>query len=189
MTFSEKLVILRKKYGLTQDDLAKQLGVSRQSVYKWECGQSYPEVPKLLEIKLHFNVNIDDLLDDSYEMPLPEKKKRKRLSKETIKRIEESVEAEHSTGMATATSVAAAIERAPEPVKAAAVEPERIEAAVEVRSEEPAAESVAESVAEPVAEPAAVVEEQRGENILRSETITDKSGKKVGFFGKLFGKK
>ena len=72
MTFSEKLVILRKKYGLTQDDLAKQLGVSRQSVYKWECGQSYPEVPKLLEIKLHFNVNIDDLLDDSYEMPLPE---------------------------------------------------------------------------------------------------------------------
>lgn len=184
MTFSEKLVILRKKYGLTQDDLAKQLGVSRQSVYKWECGQSYPEVPKLLEIKLHFNVNIDDLLDDSYEMPLPEKKKRKRLSKETIKRIEESVEAEHSTGMATATSVAAAIERAPEPVKAA-VEPERIEAAVEVRSEEPAAEPVAESVAEP----AAVVEEQRGENILRSETITDKSGKKVGFFGKLFGKK
>ena len=87
--------------------------------------------------------------------------------------------------MATATSVAAAIERAPEPVKAAAVEPERIEAAPEVRSEEPAAESVAESVAEP----AAVAEEQRGENILRSETITDKSGKKVGFFGKLFGKK
>ena len=144
MTFSEKLIILRKKYGLTQDDLAKQLGISRQSVYKWECGQSYPEVPKLLEIKLHFNVSIDDLLDDSYEMPLPEKKKKKRLSKEAMKRIEESVNAE--MGIVKEES-----------------------APVEEKAE------VEDQVAEVKDEPAPVAEEP--------------AVKKVGFFGKLFGKK
>jgi transcriptional regulator with XRE-family HTH domain len=54
MTFKEKLVILRKTRGITQDEFASAVGVSRQAVYKWECGQSYPEVPKLLEIKLLF---------------------------------------------------------------------------------------------------------------------------------------
>ena len=78
MTFKEKIINLRKIKGLTQDEFAKAVGVSRQAVYKWESGQSYPEVPKILEIKLLFNVSIDDLLDDSFDIPLPEKKKRKR---------------------------------------------------------------------------------------------------------------
>ena len=64
MTFKEKLVILRKSKGLTQDDFASAVGVSRQAVYKWESGQSYPEVPKLLEMKLLFTISIDELLDD-----------------------------------------------------------------------------------------------------------------------------
>ena len=81
MTFKEKLVILRKSKGLTQDEFASAVGVSRQAVYKWESGQSYPEVPKLLEMKLLFTVSIDELLDDSYDIPLPEKKKRKRTPK------------------------------------------------------------------------------------------------------------
>ena len=66
MTFKEKLVILRKARGLTQDEFASAVGVSRQAVYKWESGQSYPEVPKLLEMKLLFTISIDDLLDDSF---------------------------------------------------------------------------------------------------------------------------
>ena len=82
MTFKEKLVILRKARGLTQDEFASAVGVSRQAVYKWECGQSYPEVPKLLEMKLLFNISIDNLLDDSYDIPLPEKKKRRRAKKD-----------------------------------------------------------------------------------------------------------
>ena len=81
MTFKEKIINLRKIRGLTQDEFAKAVGVSRQAVYKWESGQSYPEVPKILEIKLLFNVSIDDLLDDSFDIPLPEKKKRKRAKK------------------------------------------------------------------------------------------------------------
>ena len=78
MTFREKLVRLRKIKGVTQDELACAVGVSRQAVYKWESGQSYPEVPKLIEMKHLFGISIDDLLDDNYEVILPEKKKRKR---------------------------------------------------------------------------------------------------------------
>ena len=82
MTFQEKLIILRKSKGLTQDEFASAVGVSRQAVYKWESGQSYPEVPKLLEMKLLFTISIDELLDDNIDIPVPEKKKRKRAPKQ-----------------------------------------------------------------------------------------------------------
>ncbi len=88
MTFAEKLVRLRKIKKLTQDELACAVGVSRQAVYKWESAQSYPEVAKLLEIKMLFNISIDDLLDDSFDIPLPEKKRKKRAPR---KKVEEEV--------------------------------------------------------------------------------------------------
>ena len=81
MTFREKLVILRKLKGITQEEFACAVGVSRQAVYKWESGQSYPEVPKLLEMKMLFTIRIDDLLDDTYEIELPKKKRKKRTPK------------------------------------------------------------------------------------------------------------
>ena len=81
MTFREKLVVLRKLKGITQEEFACAVGVSRQAVYKWESGQSYPEVPKLLEMKLLFSVSIDDLLDDSFDIELPKKKRKKRTPK------------------------------------------------------------------------------------------------------------
>ena len=81
MTFREKLVILRKIKGITQEEFACAVGVSRQAVYKWESGQSYPEVPKLLEMKLLFSISIDDLLDDTFEIELPKKKRKKRTPK------------------------------------------------------------------------------------------------------------
>ena len=65
MKFNEKIVKLRKMKGLTQDEFASAVGVSRQAVYKWESGQSYPEVAKLVEMKLLFNISIDDLLDEN----------------------------------------------------------------------------------------------------------------------------
>lgn len=82
MKFCEKIVKLRKMKGLTQDEFASAVGVSRQAVYKWESGQSYPEVPKLLEIKLLFGISIDNLLDENYEVVMAEKPKRKRVKKE-----------------------------------------------------------------------------------------------------------
>ena len=79
LKFNEKIVRLRKIKGITQDELASAVGVSRQAVYKWESGQSYPEASKLIEMKALFGISIDDLLDDNYEVIVPDKKK-KRLS-------------------------------------------------------------------------------------------------------------
>ena len=121
MTFKEKLVKLRKLKGLTQDELASAVGVSRQAVYKWESGQSYPEVPKLIEMKLIFGISIDDLLDDNYEVVLPEKKKRKRLSGEEKKAIEAKVEAEEAAAEPVVEAVPVAEE--PAPVAEPAAEP------------------------------------------------------------------
>ena len=94
MKFNEKIVKLRKLKGLTQDEFAAAVGVSRQAVYKWESGQSYPEVPKLLEMKLLFGISIDDLLDENYEVVLPEKTKKRRMSREKKAEIEVEVKKE-----------------------------------------------------------------------------------------------
>ena len=92
MTFKEKIVRLRKNRGLTQDEFASAVGVSRQAVYKWESGQSYPEVAKLLEIKALFEISIDNLLDDTFEVEAPEKKKKKRAEAPVAEKKAEPVE-------------------------------------------------------------------------------------------------
>ena len=101
MTFNEKLVKLRKLKGLNQDELASAVGVSRQSVYKWESGQSYPEAAKLIELKAVFGISIDDLLDDSYEVVVPEKTKKK-LTPAKVRAIENAVIKEESSAEAEA---------------------------------------------------------------------------------------
>ena len=173
MTFKEKLVKLRKLKGLTQDELASAVGVSRQAVYKWESGQSYPEVPKLVELKLIFGISIDDLLDESYEVVLPEKKKRKRLSTEEKAAIEAKVEAEEAPAVEEP-----AVEPAPE---APAAEPV-VEAPV--AEEAPVEETpvVEAPVVEPAPEaPAAPAEE--------TPAPAAEPAKKKGFFSRLFGNK
>ena len=62
MELSEKLYSLRKKSGLSQEQLAEQLGVSRQAISKWESGQSVPESDKLITISNYFNVSLDYLM-------------------------------------------------------------------------------------------------------------------------------
>lgn len=132
MTFQEKIVILRKTRGLTQDEFASAVGVSRQAIYKWESGQSYPEVLKLLEIKTLFSISIDDLLDDNYDVPLPEKKKRKRISKEAKEKIENTV----AKSEPKAPAIAIKQEPKAEPVKK--IE-ETAEFTIAVNEEKPAA--------------------------------------------------
>ena len=68
MTFSEKLLLLRKQKRLSQEQLAEMLDVSRQSVSKWESQQTLPEPSKLILISQIFNVTIDQLLKD--DMPM-----------------------------------------------------------------------------------------------------------------------
>ena len=62
MKLQEKILYCRKKAGLSQDALAEMLGVSRQSVSKWETGEAVPEVAKLLSLSKVFNVTTDWLL-------------------------------------------------------------------------------------------------------------------------------
>ena len=64
MIFSEKLQILRKNRGLTQEALADRLGVSRQAVAKWESGQIYPDISNLIQISELMNVSVDYLVKD-----------------------------------------------------------------------------------------------------------------------------
>jgi transcriptional regulator with XRE-family HTH domain len=64
MVFSEKLHILRKNKGYTQEEFASKLGVSRQAVAKWESGVVYPDVFNLIEISNLLNVTIDYLVRD-----------------------------------------------------------------------------------------------------------------------------
>lgn len=62
MSFAENLQYLRKRDQITQEELADQLGVSRQSVSKWETGEAYPETEKILALCDVFHVTMDDLM-------------------------------------------------------------------------------------------------------------------------------
>ena len=62
MEFHEKLQALRKRSGLTQDELAQKLYVSRTAVSKWESGRGYPNIDSLKAIAVFFGVSVDDLL-------------------------------------------------------------------------------------------------------------------------------
>ena len=62
MEFYEKLQILRKKKGLTQDALAEGLYVSRTAISKWESGRGYPNIDSLKAIAKFFSISIDELL-------------------------------------------------------------------------------------------------------------------------------
>lgn len=207
MTFSEKLVRLRKIRGLTQDELASAVGVSRQAVYKWECGQSYPEVSKLLEIKILFGISIDDLLDDSYEIPLPEKKKRRRSTKaKDVTAEAETVHAPADEANIPVTlpdlSESRPVYSEPDVTSDVAAEPEQESVHESAPAEEPAspvsepvAEPAAEHVIETVAEPE-VKEEPKAEEpevsapaAKEEPKAEEHTEKKRGFFGRLFGRR
>ena len=67
MSFADRLKDARRISGLSQEDLAEQLDVSRQAVGKWEQGQAYPEVEKLLSLCGVLNTSLDALMAD--ELP------------------------------------------------------------------------------------------------------------------------
>ena len=71
MIFADKLIELRKRSGWSQEELAQQLGVSRQSVSKWEGAQSIPDIDRLLQLSELFGVSVDCLLKDEQELPSP----------------------------------------------------------------------------------------------------------------------
>lgn len=71
MILADKIVSLRKKAGWSQEDLAEKLGVTRQSVSKWECAQSVPDMDKVVMMSRLFGVSTDFLLKDELEDDTP----------------------------------------------------------------------------------------------------------------------
>lgn len=64
MKFNEKILDLRKKEGLSQEELGIKLNVSRQTISKWESGQSYPDFEKLVLLSDFFQLTLDELMKD-----------------------------------------------------------------------------------------------------------------------------
>ena len=69
MIFADKLITLRKKAGWSQEELAEKLGVTRQSVSKWEGAQSIPDIDKILQLARLFGVTTDYLLKEEQGEP------------------------------------------------------------------------------------------------------------------------
>lgn len=72
MDFNEKLQSLRKSKGLTQEELADILYVSRTAISKWESGRGYPSIDSLKDISKFFSVSMDDLLSGEKLLSLAE---------------------------------------------------------------------------------------------------------------------
>ena len=64
MILADKIINLRKKSGMSQEDLAGKLNVSRQSISKWESAQSIPDLDKIIQLSIIFGVSTDFLLKD-----------------------------------------------------------------------------------------------------------------------------
>ena len=72
---SEKIYALRRKSGLSQEQLAEKIGVSRQAISKWEGGLSTPELDKLKALSEYFQVTMDELICDQMPNAIPDKVK------------------------------------------------------------------------------------------------------------------
>ncbi len=71
MILADKIIDLRKKAGMSQEELAEKLGVSRQSVSKWESAQSTPDLNRILKMSEIFGVSTDVLLKDELDLSKP----------------------------------------------------------------------------------------------------------------------
>lgn len=71
MKFEEKLIKLRKQKALSQEELAEKLNVTRQTISKWELGQSKPDMDKLIEMSKFFEISLENFAND--ELGLEEK--------------------------------------------------------------------------------------------------------------------
>ena len=81
MEFHEKLQELRKQKGLTQEELAQALYVSRTAVSKWESGRGYPNIDSLKAIARYFSVTVDELLSGDQLLTIAEEDQKEKTGK------------------------------------------------------------------------------------------------------------
>ena len=86
MRFEEKIVELRKQKGLSQEELAERLGVSRQAVSRWELGQTLPDIPNLLQLCELFGVSADYLVRDEEQEAVKNDQNAKTIARLTRER-------------------------------------------------------------------------------------------------------
>jgi len=86
INIAKTIITKRKEKGITQDDLAVYIGVSKASVSKWETGQSYPDITFLPQLAAYFSISIDELIGYSPQM-----------TKEDIKKLYHRLSAEFSS--------------------------------------------------------------------------------------------
>ncbi|MDE7172404.1 MAG: helix-turn-helix domain-containing protein, partial [Oscillospiraceae bacterium] len=86
MTVGQRIAQKRKELGISQEGLGERLGVSRQTVYKWESDAALPEIEKLVNLSREFSVSIDWLLGQEDEAREP-----RELTPEQIRVVEEIV--------------------------------------------------------------------------------------------------
>ena len=92
MTFSEKLMRLRKREGLSQEELAAYLEVSRQAVSRWEQGTALPDAGNLRKLRQRFSVSIDWLLEDAKGWEaLSDRPAAPEVSEEAVPKVRKSV--------------------------------------------------------------------------------------------------
>lgn len=75
---SEKLVSLRRKQGLSQQEVAQALGVTRQTISNWECGQGAPAIDKAKDLALLYGVGLEDLVSDDVSIVTPAQQEEER---------------------------------------------------------------------------------------------------------------
>ncbi len=79
MEFNEKLKALRSSRGLTQEELAEALFVSRTAISKWESGRGYPSIDSLKGISTFFSVTIDELVSEEKLLSIAEKENKSNM--------------------------------------------------------------------------------------------------------------
>jgi len=83
INIAKTIVNKRREKGITQEDLASYMGISKASVSKWETGQSYPDIAFLPQLAAYFNITLDELMDYKPQMTKEDiKKLYHRFSKE-----------------------------------------------------------------------------------------------------------
>ena len=73
MEIGNKIMNLRKKKGLSQEELAEEIGVTRQTISKWELGETSPDIKQAKELSRIFNVSLDELVDNDIKNIVIEK--------------------------------------------------------------------------------------------------------------------